>query len=731
MGYTMFVYFALILVVLFSGMGLLKLSRVKLDWPSSIYLAPILTLSMWSLIIGYGVLRGYTVAELWRWGYLVTLVLAAYGLFSQFGRLKQLDISGIILLALLPVALMFPYFLYGILSYMGSPAWDGWSHVAQGQALWTYPKEAEGGLAPLYQYAAHLSQNRFVAQALLGFLSPLTGLPGDTKSASGLFLALCFFVFASSTLFFASSRRLGRPLSLVYAGATLLSAWMLNLLKANNYDNVMAISYLPAFAGIQAYLRHDDFGQPVLLALLAAAQVYIYPEMTPLVLGFAVVFVSQRIYAGKLGSKKWGLFLCAAAIMFLVFSLPTLTFSIKFFIQQFRTASVTLLSSRPGQNMFPYLLAPYNCMANMWGLFVPVNVGLGIESIALNMVGFLFSVLAVIGMFYRVKQGDWTIALFVVTIWFGALFMILKENYDYGAYKILNMGWWASSFTVFAGVSILKARWRSAILQVAAAILLVFFLTSTGLQISRFNNIIYPKSVVYYEQVHDIKKIVMDKPVLVYIDDVYTNQWSVYFLRDLDILVHPYRGYMAQQHVIPFMDRARKPAVEKIAYVLTDSRITTAISPKKPVWKAGKLTLWDVGSFRNNYAVYSIVSPNVLEKLNSEDLIWIGGQETRIDLWAGQNGSVVLTGVLASGPSISGTQERRVLFSTDNGFEKALKFDGTCNLVMAVPVRKGNNCILVRSLDDPNINVLPNGDTRPLVVKASGIALTKFLPSQR
>ena len=727
----MFIYIILVSIVLLSGLGLLKLSRAAFDWPGSIYLAPILTVSMWSLFVGCGVMLGYTVEELWPCGYVITLVLAAYGLFSQFCRLKQIDINFILLLVLLPVILMFPYFFFGVFTYMGSPFLDGWSHVAQGQFLWSFPRETEGGLAPLYQYSGHLAQSRFLAQALLGFLSPLPGLPGDTRAASGLSLALCFFVFASSISFFASSRRIGRRLSLIYVFTTILSAWMLNLLRANNYDNALAISYLPALAGTQAYLSHDDRGQPVLLALLAAAEVYIYPEMMPLVLGFAALFVLQKIFASNLGIKKWGVFLCAAVILFLVFSLPTLQFSIKVLIQQFGATKATVGVLRPGQNMFAYLLAPYSWMANMWGLFVPVNVGLGIESIALNMVGFLFSALAVIGMFHRVKQGDWTIALFVVTIWFGALFMILKENYDYGAYKILNMGWWASSFTVFAGVSILKARWRSAILQVAAAILLVFFLTSTGLQISRFNNIIYPKSVVYYEQVHDIKKIVMDKPVLVYIDDVYTNQWSVYFLRDLDILVHPYRGYMAQKHVIPFMDRARKPAVEKIAYVLTDSRITTAMSPKKPVWKAGKLTLWDVGSFKNNYAVYSIVNPNGLEKLNGEDLIWIGGQETRIDLWSGQNGSVVLTGVLASGPSISGTQERRVLFSTDNGFEKALKFDGTCNLVMAVPVRKGNNCILVRSLDDPNINVLPNGDTRPLVVKASGIALTKFLPSQR
>lgn len=724
----MLTYFALILTVWLSGIGLLKLSRAKIDWPTLVYLAPVLTVSMWSVLIGYGVLCGSTIKGIWPIGYSITVGLAIYGLFSDFRRLKQIDLNFVFLLVLLPLILMFPYFYYGIFTYMGSPSLDGWSHVAQGQFLWSYPRETEGGLAPLYQFSGHLAQNRFLAQALLGFLSPLTGLPGDTRAGSGLFLALCFFVFASSILFFASSRRIGRRLTLFYVVSAILSAWMVNLLRANNYDNTLAISFLPALAGVQGYLAHDDRGQPVLLALLAAAAVYIYPEMMPLVLGFAALFVLQKILASKLGIKKWGVFLCAAVILFLVFSLPTLQFSFKFLIQQLGATKATVGVLRPGQNMFAYLLVPYNWMANMWGLFVPLKLEYRSVSLLLNLIGLLCSALAVVGLISMVKRGDWGIAFFVVAIWFGALFMVLRENYDYGAYKILNMGWWASSFTVFAGVTILRSRWHSSSLHVAVAILLVFFLTNTGLRIMRFDKLVYPKNVTYYQQVLKVKDMAKGKPVLVFMDNVFRNQWSVYFLRDFNILVHPYRGYMAQKHVRPFMDKARKPAPDEISYLLTDSRIVTASSGQEPVWNSEKFKLWDVGSLKNDYVVYCVSTSDTTGAGNDGEPVLIGRKGISIDLWSGEDGRVTLDVKLDPVQSVSATQEIGVLFSTNNGFQKIVNFVGNRDLTVELPVRKYENRIQIKSVSNENLHLLGNGNARQGLFRVTDLNITRFFP---
>ena len=60
------------------------------------------------------------------------------------------------------------------------------------------PKGTEGGLAPLYQYAAHLSRTRFISSAMLAFFSPMTGAAGDTQAAAGAFVAWTLFVFGAS-----------------------------------------------------------------------------------------------------------------------------------------------------------------------------------------------------------------------------------------------------------------------------------------------------------------------------------------------------------------------------------------------------------------------------------------------------------------------------------------------------------------------------------------------------
>ena len=98
----------------------------------------------------------------------------------------------------MPLAVMAMDVAAGLSRYIGGPAQDGWSYVAYGQYLWEWPKGTEGGLAPLYQYAAHLSETRFISSAMLAFFSPMTGTDGDTQAAAGAFVAWTLFVFAAS-----------------------------------------------------------------------------------------------------------------------------------------------------------------------------------------------------------------------------------------------------------------------------------------------------------------------------------------------------------------------------------------------------------------------------------------------------------------------------------------------------------------------------------------------------
>ena len=94
---------------------------------------------------------------------------------------------------LLPMLFFAIDFAEGIENFVGSAAGDGWSYVAYGQYLWEVRRGTPGPLAPLLQYATHLSGTRFISSALLGFFSPVTGMAGDTQGAVGVFLAATLF----------------------------------------------------------------------------------------------------------------------------------------------------------------------------------------------------------------------------------------------------------------------------------------------------------------------------------------------------------------------------------------------------------------------------------------------------------------------------------------------------------------------------------------------------------
>src|SRR5262245_3065637 len=212
----MFAYLAICLTSVFAGKGLLDLIGLQLETRASIYLAPITTLIIWALLLGVGVSLGFPVKYLWCIGWFLTFVLASLGVRWLVLPSFTNEWTPFAVVVFVPVVLMAPWFWYGPATYLGSPLPDGWSYVAYGQYLWDYGRNVEGGLAPLYQYAAHLRRTRFIASALLGFFSPIVSPGGDTQAASGYVLAWAIFAYCSSCMFFALTKGLTRKASLVY-----------------------------------------------------------------------------------------------------------------------------------------------------------------------------------------------------------------------------------------------------------------------------------------------------------------------------------------------------------------------------------------------------------------------------------------------------------------------------------------------------------------------------------
>src|SRR5712692_2967442 len=169
------------IISILAGQGQLWLIGLQVERRAALYLAPVITLVLWTTMLGIGVSLGLPVRQLWLIGWLLTILLAFFGVQRRDHLFLKNEWMLLMITILLPIGLMAPYFWYGLATYLGSPAPDGWSYIASGQYLWQYPRGTEGGLAPLYQYAAHLSGTRFIASALLGFFSPIAGPSGDTQ----------------------------------------------------------------------------------------------------------------------------------------------------------------------------------------------------------------------------------------------------------------------------------------------------------------------------------------------------------------------------------------------------------------------------------------------------------------------------------------------------------------------------------------------------------------------
>jgi hypothetical protein len=700
-----------------TGRGFLHLIAVRIDNRLSLYLSPIVTLCLWTVFLGWTVQFGYTVKQVWMYGYLVTLSLALVGVYK--GGLKALaEESGpLIVTALAPVVLMLPYFWYGITVYPGSPAPDGWSYIAFGQYLWEYPKGTHGGLAPLYQYASHLSGTRFIGSALLGFFSPLAGVPGDTQAASGIFLSWALFIFSASCMFFAKTSELARGYQLLYIAICVISGNLLKLLTANNYDNLLALDFLPAFAGMLSIVNPNELVWSIVFGLLSSGVLYCYPEMSLFIFMGFFWFILTRIVSQRNDFITWIVLLLVTVFIAIILTVPWLSSFIGFFISQFGSAT-THDFPRPGQGMFVELLTPRTMMSAIW-----VFKGSSLE----NFVAAAFTPLALLGIFRIFARNTWGLGITVVTLLFGTFIMIFHLQYDYGAYKLLLLNWWALSFVSILGFSFLLSRFCRLPYRLTMAFIIVIYFIAFATAINSFDQLITPKSIAIYKHIVDIKPLIKNDSVIVHIDEPTTNEWAVYFLRDIPIHLATYRSYMAQSHLARPMEESRRIDPLRARYLLSDSVNSLDSEAKNLVWQHGLLRLWQLPE-THWVLLTHIDNPNGIEEWGGERSFWIGAGKTTISLFSSGEGQAVITGTFSSGPSLPERPERNLIITAEHGHTDTITVTTTSRYTFRVPLIQGNNSISLYSPDIPTLKKMPNGDIRPMLIGAQGLKISLTEP---
>jgi hypothetical protein len=678
-----------------------------------------MTLVFWGVFLASGIMLGLPVKRFWAVGWALTAVLAACGVTRQCGLAFRHEWRFLAFAASLPACLMAPYFWHGVGSYLGSPAPDGWSYVAYGQYLWEYPRGTEGGLAPLHQFAAYLNGTRFIASALLGFLSPIVATAGDTQPAAGYLLAWGFFLYSSTCAFVGRVKGLQKAELVGYAALTVFSVWMVRMLWANNYDNVLAMCFLPACVGLVEVIDPRDPRWGIPLACLVAGSLYTYPEIAPFVLGGLCLCLAQRISAERALAGRWAILLLVSAGVAGGLVWPFARFLLAFFHKQ-ATVAFAAHGSRPGEGMAPQLLRPQDFPWTFWGLPAKQLVPAVLAPV-LNVLGGL-------GLLQLWRRKQWGVALTVTVLFGSTLVMAFVLGYDYGAYKLILISWWGVCLAVALGAQKVVARMGATPLRqrelrmgLGGLLLLVLFFTVRA--VAGFDRTLAPKTVHPFRQVREIGRFARGNPVAVAVDEPLANEWAVYFLRDLSVYLVAYRFYMAVSSIVPLMDRAKPIRLADVRYILADRGSLVRLPPEsRPLWSGGAYSLWQLP--REDWIFGGVVrNDNGVENWDGESGLWLGQGSTEIRLLSSRAGTVVLAGYFSRGPSLPGKADREILVQPEHGSERIMRITADAPQSISIPVQAGQTRVMLRALDKPTLTVLPNGDHRPLLVGIRGLKI--------
>jgi hypothetical protein len=706
-------------VLVCTGAGLLRLLRVPLTAGAAALLAPCVAQALWAVSVGASVLACVPLryASLPIWG--VTLALGLYGLIS----LRRWPIAGAgpvaagertawILLAVCAAAGLLttlPYFAHGLRDHLSSQLLDGWSYVSYGQYVWDYGRGTEGGLAPVYQWAVHLSGARHVSGPSLGFLSWLTR-PGDTSSAAGLLQAGAFVSAACACASLALAKRVPTGFAALYVVLAVVSGWSLNVLWATNFDNALALTYLPALFAILAIDARLTMGTWSVVGLLVAAMAYTYPEFAVLTLAGLGFAVPERFWRRREAGVVVGTLL--AIIVALVILSPYLTGLWAFVRMQARTG---LTAARPAGSLFRGLITPPWQASAFWSLGGETMVGdhYGLRTLA----GSALFLLTAIGLVRLTYRRELALVLMTMMLLCGAAIMIFGQAYSYGAYKLIVLGWWATTFAVITAVQGIASWPRVGRLAAAAGVVVCLSVPAAAL--SR----IIPATITDtgfslkpFRPLEQMAASLGTEPIALFSDEPIANHWAVYYLRHAQLRLGTRSGYLAMPHVQYLLSRAPAIPWERIHLLLRDTIERDPLDEHDgwlSVWHGDPYTLWDTGT-RPWVLAAAATNPNGFEGA----FFWLGGGPATFELVARRPGVAELSAVLRSGPSTTGTA-RRVQITDGFGCVHDELLDRQ-PLKIAIPVKAGENSIAIAPLDPITVKVQPNGDARALLVGVEG-----------
>jgi hypothetical protein len=522
----------------------------------------------------------------WPW-ILLVMILITIGSAFQWRKTCATPIGIVTVGALLAfLIVMLSRYLFG--GYFLSRHPDLWAYCADAEYLIRFVRGADAGTAPLYLFAAALSNTRLGTFSILGFFAQM--FHRDAVHVVGIYTAILLFnIFWGVALL---TRLYGaKPLVSLIAGCYAIFCGLIpDAVNFAALDNLLLISVLPfVIIRLQLLLRGDKSLTSILgLALSASAAFYSYPEGLAVAgVVFLPIFISTFLKAlrQKKFSRVW--------LVFPVFSLllvaPYLTTFFSFLTQQFYIGAI---ASRIGDQAMRGLLS---------NAFLPAIFGSGDEFGGLFRIPYLilaviclgFLLVGIVGQTGR-KRLIVIVSALLIVAFTGWQALVLR--YSYGLFKVLLVSSLLTTPLLFCGIQFVSRLATTKELFFSAPTLALLVMLSAFSQ-RRAANLDYLSAsgpqIQPYADLAKVRTIVGSTPVKLSfessnpptLDDGVDQLWAAYFLRDTNLdIPHP-RLYLDHIIELPRYQRWREE-IEPFVTFLLSSR-----SQKNAIWSNEKFSL--------------------------------------------------------------------------------------------------------------------------------------------
>jgi hypothetical protein len=692
-------------------------------WSAALYAGPAVTFALWIIALSGSAWASIPLKNIFGPVWVATLVFAVIGIALRISVSRQIATMASdtrqdrltlwAAAALLPFVVMPATLRFGLADFANSTYADPWSYIMVSDYLSAVARGTEGGLSSLHQYASHLMNIRNASSAILAELA--SGL-GSVKADQAMTSFCLLLLFANTSALISFARTVfGRSEAVL--GMVVLAGfgWPANIVFAGNFDQLLLLPLLPLIAALafRAGSGINLWGASLLIGILSAAALLAYVELAFIGLVIAMAFVivpgpSLRVTIGR------ALLVCCIAVpVFVLASWTGLDPLMTMLKGQY--ASTTAGAARPGEGYFLGLLALRRLPDTLWALGGEYSqAGL----IALPwLLGAMLSAVTLLGAW--VERRRWSVLLALAVIAAAFVHFAHGERYSYATYKIISVNFWLICFFTVAGGVWLVNQARPLLPQrvsVATIVTIVLLAVVVDRTVVQANVIRFKYNVTQqrgYREAQIISEMVQHAPTLLAVRDDLANEWAVFYLSDMPLLIAPYRIYMAQAHVIPFMERAKKADPAAIRYIVTDrsDAIRVPLQGARRIWDGVAYSLWEVED-----SAWIVLADVINQNGVEPRALSLGGAKTELLVVAGQAGNATIVATIAAGPrTLPGTGTFHINLGDGADIRKIEVQPGKIDLPVALGAGR---TLLSITVDDLVGGTLPpNGEIRPMILR--------------